>query len=287
MPSANTISAYSGKTVFLTGATGGLGRALALELAQCQVGHLLLSARKLNALEEVAQECQQLSSSSSTLKIDLLVCDLSDPASVAATAEKALTVVPQIDVLMHNGGVSSRSRFVDTALDVDAQVMQINFLAGAALAKAFVPGMIASKNNGKIIWISSLQGLLGIPNRSSYAASKFAVQGYTESIRAELYSSGVTVHTVSPGYIRTNLSNAAMVGDGTNYGKTDPTTAAGADPADVARQVLARIARGEMDFTIASTLSSMVAMVLRFFFPGLLRWLLVKRYEKSVKDKQD
>ena len=287
MPSANTISAYSGKTVFLTGATGGLGRALALELAQCQVAHLLLSARKLNALEEVAQECQQLSSSSSTLKIDLLVCDLSDPASVAATAEKALTVVSKVDVLIHNGGVSSRSRFVDTALDVDAQVMQINFLAGAALAKAFVPGMIASKNNGKIIWISSLQGLLGIPNRSSYAASKFAVQGYTESIRAELYSSGVTVHTVSPGYIRTNLSNAAMVGDGTNYGKTDPTTAAGADPADVARQVLARIARGEMDFTIASTLSSVVAMVLRFFFPGLLRWLLVKRYEKSVKDKQD
>ena len=286
MPSANTISAYSGKTVFLTGATGGLGRALALELAQCQVAHLLLSARKLNALEEVAKECQQLSSS--TLKIDLLVCDLSDPASVAATAEKALTVVSKVDVLIHNGGVSSRSRFVDTALDVDAQVMQINFLAGAALAKAFVPGMIASKNNGKIIWISSLQGLLGIPNRSSYAASKFAVQGYTESIRAELYSSGVTVHTVSPGYIRTNLSNAAMVGDGTNYGKTDPTTAAGADPADVARQVLARIARGEMDFTIASTLSSVVAMVLRFFFPGLLRWLLVKRYEKSVqKDKQD
>ena len=80
--------------------------------------------------------------------------------------------------------------------------MQVNFLAGAAFAKALIPAMISSAKGGKVIWISSVQGLVGIPNRSSYAASKFAVQGYTESIRGELKSSGVTVHTVSPGYIR-------------------------------------------------------------------------------------
>ena len=165
--------------------------------------------------------------------------------------------------------------------------MQINFFAGAAFAKALVPGMI-SKKQGRVIWISSVQGLVGIPNRSSYAASKFAVQGYTESIRGELFSSGVTVHTVSPGYIRTNLSNSAITGNGTAYGQTDATTAAGEEPATVAVQLLDRIVSGgEEDFTIAATFSAVAAVYLRTLCPGLLRSLLVKRFEKSRKEKSD
>lgn len=165
--------------------------------------------------------------------------------------------------------------------------MQINFFSGAAFAKALIPGMV-SQQSGKVIWISSVQGLVGIPNRSSYAASKFAVQGYTESIRGELKSSGVTVHTVSPGYIRTNLSNSAITGDGTAYGKTDATTAAGADPTHVAVEILDRIVSGgEEDFTIAATFSAVAAVYLRTLCPGLLRGLLVKRFEKSKKEKSD
>jgi len=287
--------AYSGKTVFLTGASGGLGKSLALQLSHWKVKRLILSARKLKALEEVAQECQAIDSS---IEIEMLTCDLSNPQDVTDTANKALDLMKEkyndekIDILINNGGVSSRSRFLDTDVDVDAKVMQINFLSGAALAKAFVPSMIQKKKGspagGRIIWISSLQGLLGIPQRSSYAASKFAVQGYTESIRAELKSNGVSVHTVSPGYIRTGLSLAAMTGNGGTYGQMDATTAAGADPQEVAAQLLQRIAAGEVDFTIAASFSSWVATWLRFLFPSLLRMILVKRYEKAmVKDKKD
>ncbi|KAL7557833.1 hypothetical protein ACA910_009138 [Epithemia clementina (nom. ined.)] len=292
---------YSGKTVLLTGATGGLGKALALQLMHWKIQRLVLSARKRDALELVAEECRAIDSS---IPIDILVCDLSNAANVQDVAnqlrpggmknnknneKEAATKSIEIDILINNGGVSSRSRFVDTDIDVDVMVMQINFLSGAALAKAFVPGMLERQSGGRIIWISSVQGLFGIPNRSSYAASKFAVQGYTESIRAELSSSGIAVHTVSPGYIRTNLSQGALTGDGTSYGRMDPTTAAGADPDKVATELLQRIASGEVDFTIATTLSAMVAYMLRFFFPSLLRMLLVKRYDKSLteKDKKD
>jgi short-subunit dehydrogenase len=89
----------------------------------------------------------------------VITCDLSDKASVADLSERALNVCHQrIDVLINNGGVSSRSRFLDTKLDVDEKVMQINFFAGVALAKALVPGMV-ERGHGKIIWISSVQGL--------------------------------------------------------------------------------------------------------------------------------
>jgi len=216
---------FRGKNVLLTGASGGLGRAFALQLTRSGVDTLILSARKKEALAKVQQECASIDSG---VKIHILTCDLADPNSVSQLATDALKVCPAIDVLINNGGVSSRSRFLDTTLEVDQQVMQINFLSGAALAKAVSSSMVSSGKGGRIIWVSSVQGLVGIPNRSSYAASKFAVQGYCESIRSELAADGITVHTASPGYIRTNLSNSAITGDGTAYGKTDPTTAAGA-----------------------------------------------------------
>lgn len=129
--------------------------------------------------------------------------------------------------------------------------------------------------------------LVAIPNRSSYAASKYAVQGYTESIRAELASDGVSVHTVSPGYIRTSLSTNAITGDGSSYGKMDPSTASGADPMDVAIEILDRVAKEEVDFTIAASFTALVAIYLRLLLPGVLRAMLVKRYEKSLKEKED
>ena len=202
----------------------------------------------------------------------------------------------KIDVLINNGGVSSRSRFVDTSWQVDQRLMQINFLAGAALAKAVVPGMLqqggdgegGAGDGGRIIWISSVQGLMGIPNRTSYAASKFAVQGYCEALRAELATSGVTVHTVSPGYIRTNLSQSALTGDGTTHGVLDETTAQGADPDQVAAAVLDRVVAGENDFTIAAGFTAKLAIWMRLLCPGILQNMLVKRYEKSLaKEKED
>jgi dehydrogenase/reductase SDR family protein 7B len=154
----------------------------------------------------------------------VIKCDLSDKDSVAKLGREAAPL--DVDVLVNNGGISSRSSFLQTRLEVDELLMQVNFLSGASLAKALVPAMV-ERGSGAILWISSVQGLLGIPNRTSYAASKFAVQGYCEALRGELASSGITVHVASPGYIRTNLSKSAITGDGSPHGKMDSTTERG------------------------------------------------------------
>mmetsp|Transcript_23646 Transcript_23646/g.42912 ORF Transcript_23646/g.42912 Transcript_23646/m.42912 type:complete len:356 (-) Transcript_23646:25-1092(-) len=274
--SESTQNAFRGKDILLTGASGGLGRALALQLAHCGAKTLVLSARNEASLQEVADECTDISP---TTTIHTITCDLSIPDSVTELGHKAIKLC-NVDVLINNGGVSSRSRFVDTLPEVDATVMQINFLSGSTLAKAVVPGMI-ERNSGAIIWISSVQGLFGLPERTSYAASKFAVQGYCEALRGELASSGVSVHCASPGYIRTNLSKSAVTGDGTPHGKMDSATASGADPNQVAVDILQAVAKGKADFVVAATSSAKVAPWLRFFLPSVWNKILVDRYEKS------
>lgn len=270
-------ASFQGKTVLLTGASGGLGKALALELARCQVHQIVLSGRNEPELHKVARECEEVYP---LIKTHILTCDLSVCDDVARLAEQALSLCDAIDVLINNGGVSSRSKFVDTKLEVDERVMQINFFAGASLAKALVPSMQLNQY-GKIIWISSVQGLVGIPARSSYAASKFAVQGYCESLGAELASSGITVHVVSPGYMRTNLSKSALTGDGRIHGKLDATTASGELPHKVAVSILNATANGQTDIIVAATASARAAILLRFLCPSLLRRILIRRFEKA------
>jgi dehydrogenase/reductase SDR family protein 7B len=295
--SANSKMVYEGKNIMLTGASSGLGAAMALHLSTCNVHHLLLSGRNMVALREVAQQCEKLAAATSYFnkplptvvqtKVHILPCDLADLKAVQEMADLALTLTSSaVDILINCGGISSRSKFLDTSIDVDELLMKVNFLSGAALAKKLVPGMI-SQGGGKIIWISSIQGKLGIPLRTSYAASKFAVQGYCESLRSELTSTGVSVHIISPGYIRTSLSQNAMLGSlGQTYQKMDETTAQGADPLKVSSTILVSVARGQADVIVAASFTARIAIWLRFFFPSLLRSMLVKRFLKSQQNKQ-
>jgi dehydrogenase/reductase SDR family member 7B len=357
-----TIQEFAGKNVLITGASSGLGRSLALQLAQYgQIHTLLLSARSVTILQEVAQECYAVHASKAgghsgrhhqhSLTIHILPADLADPESVQQLAQQALdhcrknssnssnssnndncssnttsednnhkTNTGRIDVLINNGGVSSRSRFVDTSIAIDQQILQINFLAGAALAKMLVqqhyhsvddptnsgknndskndhdgihttrstrptttPDRTSRATRGRIIWISSVQGKIGIPHRSSYAASKFAVQGYCECIRSELYTDGILVHCVSPGYIQTNLSRSALTGTGQRHGQLDVTTAQGQSPHVVATTILNQVVvRPAMDCMVASGWSATIAIAMRWWCPCFLQQLLVRRYQKSI-----
>ena len=279
---------FQDKSILLTGASRGLGRSLAHKLAECNASLLILSGRDEAALQEVKKECGEIASSS--LKIEVVPCDLSDKLSVDNLSTKSLSIAKElhatkaIDILINNGGISSRSSFLDTDISIDEKVMQVNFFSGAQLAKSIVPSMV-DQSAGRIIWISSIQGKLGTPFRTSYAASKFAVQGYCEALRSELASSNVHVHIISPGYIRTNLSQSAIMGDGKNYGKTDDTTANGKDPDEVAATIMNSVASEQMDFIVAATFSAKVALWLKVLAPSFLEKMLVKRFEKQKKEK--
>ena len=282
-----TMQHLKGKNVILTGASGGLGKSFALQLSRCNVKTLVLSGRNLEALKDVQRLCTD-NVQGDEMAIYILPCDLSDKQAVNDFSENALRLCNnEVHVLLNNGGISSRSSFLETALDVDELLMRVNFFSGAAIAKAVVPRMVASTEPCHIIWVSSIQGLLGTPFRTSYAASKFAVQGYCEALRSELKTDGVTVAVASPGYIRTSLSRSAIQGDGSLYGKMDKNTEQGVDPDEVAKIILdSAISENKTDFTVAATASAKIGLWLKFFTPKFLESMLVKRFLKQKEESK-
>ncbi|KAL7473847.1 hypothetical protein ACHAXS_014367 [Conticribra weissflogii] len=179
-------STFRNKSILLTGASRGLGKSLARQLSKCRPSALILSGRDEAALEEVKLECLRIFSEEcknaedfgedggddvapKTMNVHTITCDLGDASSVENLASQALHLSCNgiIDVLINNGGISSRSSFLETKLDVDEKVMRVNFFSGVALAKRLVPRMVAVGEGGgegekemtrKIIWVSSVQG---------------------------------------------------------------------------------------------------------------------------------
>lgn len=280
-----TLESLSGKSVIVTGASSGLGKELALKLSYCQLKHLVLSGRNVKALGEVKLCCEKMEKCG---EVHVLPCDLSEDESVIEFAKDALEKCDgSVDMLILNGGMSSRSSFLDTDIRVDELLMKVNFLSGASISKQIIPSMVKRKA-GAVVWISSLQGKIGTPFRTSYAASKFAVQGYCEALRAELAPSGVTVHCVSPGYINTNLSKNAATGDGSKHGQLDETTANGADPADVAIEIIDSVVTWDKsDFIVAGSPSARIGIALKLMAPKFLEKKLVSRYLKSSKQQNN
>ena len=232
-------SYYSGKTVLITGASSGLGKEFALQLmnlslkAKCPI-HLVLSARSQSTLAHVARMCNEISSKSKIMIIPVDLGKFNDPNEVSAymqELDKKLkeSGLPGVDCLINNAGVSSRGSALETDQASLDMVMQINFFGPVAITKAILPDMVARGTGGAVAVVSSVQGRLGIPLRTSYAASKHAVQGYFDCLRGEIAKARITTTLISPGYIRTSLSLNAVTGNGTKYGVTDETTASGMD----------------------------------------------------------
>lgn len=277
---------YSGKTVLITGASSGLGKEFALQLmklslkAKCPI-HLVLSARSQSTLAHVAKLCNEISVNSKVIIIPVDLAKFNDPNEVTAYTQalnKKLkeNALPGVDCLINNAGVSSRGSAVETdqtSLDI---VMQINFFGPVAMTKAILPDMVARGTGGAVAVVSSVQGRLGIPLRTSYAASKHAVQGYYDSLRGEIAKARITTTLISPGYIRTALSLNAVTGNGTKYGVTDETTASGMDPGYAAQESLYAIAQGTTDFILAEA-KVLAAIQAKAQFPQLLAKLTSKR----------
>jgi short-subunit dehydrogenase len=279
---------YSGKTVLITGASSGLGKEFALQLMRLSVSesttspiNIILSARSQQSLDQVARACRELSSASKVVVIPLDLSTLTERRNV----DEYISVLNQklkenglagVDCVINNAGVSSRGMALETDQASLDMVMQINFFGPVALTKALLPDMIQRGCGGAVAVVSSVQGRLGIPLRTSYAASKHAVQGYFDSLRGEISKSGISTTLISPGYIRTSLSLNAVTGDGTKYGKTDETTKSGMDPGFAAKESLLAIAEGTTDFILAEG-KVLAAIQAKAQFPALLAKMTSKR----------
>jgi dehydrogenase/reductase SDR family protein 7B len=220
-----------------------------------------------------------LSEGGSGDSVHVLQMDLAVTDSLTEKAEKTIELYGQVDILINNGGVSSRSSVLETAIATDQQVMAVNYFGAVALTKAILPHMI-SRGSGHIVAVSSIQGKVALPFRSTYSASKHALEAFFESLRSEVVHSGIQVTLFCPGYINTQLSVNALTGDGTSYGVTDISTQQGMSPGVVAARMVASVACEEEEVIIAP-LDARAAVYLRSLCPFVLRKILKRRARKK------
>ena len=187
---------FSGHNVLITGASSGIGRLLALEMA-ARGARIALVARREEALAEVAEEIRATGGNAVAL-----VCDVGDREQALATAARAVEELGSIDVLVNNAGYGRHRRFVDWEIEDMERMMRVNYLGSLYFTKALVPAMV-EKGRGWLVFIASVAGRIAPADETAYAASKFAMVGLASSLSLEVEDAGVHVLTVCPGAIRT------------------------------------------------------------------------------------
>jgi short-subunit dehydrogenase len=213
---------FANKTIILTGASAGIGRALALSLAQ-QGANLVLAARNQAALEETVAACTlqpgTAIASGTAPRAIAIPTDVTQPEACQQLIEKAIATFGQIDSLINNAGISMVTRFDEiTDLSIFEQVMQVNYLGAVYCTHYALPYLKASR--GLLVAISSLCGKTAVPTRSGYVASKHAMQGFFDTLRIELRGTGVDVLVVSPGFVATDIRERALGANGQPLGQS-------------------------------------------------------------------
>jgi dehydrogenase/reductase SDR family member 7B len=254
------------KTIWITGASSGIGRALAVNLSRRGV-RLILSARSAERLEDCRQACTD------SERHVVLPLDLTNLPSLEEASRQALQKHGPIDILINNGGISQRSVVVETRLEVDRRIMEVNFFGAVALTKLVLPSMV-SRKLGHIVVISSVTGKFGTPFRSAYAASKHALHGFFESLRAELWGEGIRVTMICPGFVRTHISVNALKGDGSTLGSMDAAQAAGMDPEICAEKIVRAVEAERNEVYIGG--KEKLGVYLQRFVPDLFALIIRK-----------
>jgi short-subunit dehydrogenase len=252
---------FRDKVVWVTGASSGIGAALAVAFSR-EGAKVVLSARNAAELERVRAACDGGTDRHLVLPLDLTKYDML-PVAVSAVIDR----FDRVDVLVHSGGVSQRSLVKDTDLATDRAIMDLNFFGTIALTKAVLPSMLA-RGGGHIVPISSVVGYVGTPLRSTYSASKHALHGFFDSMRAELAKDGISITIICPGYIRTNVSRNALTGDGTALGTMDPTHQDAMLPKECARRIVNAVAKRKEESIVGG--KERWAVLLKRFAPGLV-----------------
>ena len=255
------------KIIWITGASSGIGKSLAIALSKLDT-KLILSSRNESTLNEVKTLCEN----PETIKI--LPLDLEDYSKFDKTVSEAISFFGKIDILVNNGGISQRSLAIDTTIEVDKLIMDINYTGTVALSKALLPHFI-SNNSGHYVITTSVVGKVATPLRSSYSASKHALHGFFDSLRAEIHKHNIDVTLVCPGYVKTNVSMNALTGNGTKQNSMDTATKNGI-PADVFSKRMIRAIKKRKKEVVIGGFKETGSVYLKRFFPSILAKLVRK-----------
>ena len=260
------------KIVWITGASSGIGEALALVCAR-EGASLVLTARRKEELERVAALTGLPDQA-----ILILPADLYHYEQVQSLTDQVVARFGRIDVLFNNAGISSRALAVESPVEIDRKVMDLDYFSVIALTKAVLPHMMKQKS-GHIVVTSSVVGKIGTPLRSAYAAAKHALHGFFDSLRQEIADYGIDVTIVCPGYIKTQVSVNAITPTGEKFNKMSRNQQRGIDPMIMALKMVKAVYKNKRELIYGG--KEILGIYLDRFSPGLLNRYLHMQHKKN------
>lgn len=263
---------FKDKVVVITGATSGIGEACA-EVFGREGANVVITGRNSEKLEQTAVKLR-----SKNIKVLAILADAGSEADNKRMAEETLSRFGRIDVLINNAGISMRALFQDIDLEVFRKVIDTNFWGTVYATKFCLPAILESK--GSIIGISSINGYRGTPARTAYTASKYAMNGFFESLRTEVMNQGVHVLVACPGFTSSNIRNNALTADGKSQGESPRDEAKMMTPLEVAESILKATLKRKRDLVL--TVQGKLAVFLNKWIPGIMDGMV---YREMAKEK--
>jgi NADP-dependent 3-hydroxy acid dehydrogenase YdfG len=262
---------FQGKIVWITGASSGIGEALAVEMV-ADGAKLILSARREAELERVKATC--VAGGAAAENVFVLTLDVTDEASMTGKVAEAHQKWGRIDMLLNNAGISQRSLCIDTDMATYRKLFDVDVFGQIALTKQVLPIMI-EQGSGHLAVTASVAGKIGASKRTGYCAAKHAMMGFFDALRTEISRQGIKVTTITPGFIRTAVSENALNGDGTTFGEMDKNIASGMDVTKCAKVIMRGFKKGKYEIPVGEGIE-MKALLIKRLFPNRL-FKLVER----------
>jgi dehydrogenase/reductase SDR family member 7B len=259
------------KVVIITGGSSGIGKGCA-EIFGRAGAKIVITGRNEKNLAEVVKQLQQQ-------KIDVLAvtADVSNEKDNEKVVRETINKFGRIDVLINNAGISMRGLFEETDLDVIRKVMDINFYGTVYATKYALPYIL--KSRGSVVSISSIAGIRGLPARTGYSASKFAIQGFMEALRTEIMKKGVHVLVACPGFTASNIRNTALAKDGSTQGESPRDESSMMTAEEVAQSILDAVINRKRDLVL--TMQGKLTVFLNKWFPGFMDGMVYKHLAKE------
>jgi len=262
---------FESKTVIITGASSGIGKACAIEFARAG-SNVVLASRNIGELLKTETEC--LKYIDNTLAVE---CDVSDEKDCNKLINQAISAFGRIDILINNAGMSMRALFEDVDISVLKKLHDVNFWGAVYCTKFALPELL--KNKGSIVGISSIAGFKGLPGRTGYSSSKFALNGFLESLRVETQKKGLHVLICAPGYTASNIRNTALNSSGNQQKESPLDESKLMQPEEVARYIIQAIKKRK-SYLILTSLGRLTVL-LNKFFPLFMDKMVYNRIAKE------
>lgn len=248
------------KVVIITGATSGIGKALAFEFGR-KGSSVVITGRRGELLAGIEEDLKELG-----IPVLAVHGDVSKDEDTQQVIEQTVLRFGRIDILINNAGISMRALFEDVQLDVFKKVIDINFFGMIQCTKHALPYILQSK--GSIVGISSINGKRATPARTAYSASKYAMEGFLEALRMEVMKRGVHVLSVCPGFTTSNIRNVALTADGHPQGESPRDESKMMSAEETAEHIYSAILNRKRDLVL--TTQGKLAVWLTKLFPVLM-----------------